>query len=713
MKKFAISLIMTLLCSSSAYATTDNQHTTDSLLFIAKQLYGDFIDFDKTMVQPVWTSENKVNAFSNNRMVGPVPPIMSEQFDICPFDSVYGVCPYDIYAKLHFDVGTANVTTDWGGFDRISIYTEAYAACLGIFFDTESPDTCFHTFIVPQADPWTPLSSRIFRFNVDSGAYTRYCVLFLPLSLTMGLPNLFIHGRVDGEYESSGTFETEYTVSFSGKVQNTVFHCHLPNDDKYNIFTCNSNADMNMLISYDGNILYNDNYEGTGDVDWGNNSRINIPYNNQNDSVIFSLLLWGDSEEKIIGDSTVYVLQDSVITDLFIAKNLHMSEHNQSILFPNYKEDDAIITDKGGGDYNCFVFAQGFPHESYSFSAFSWNTHLASVQNNVYDWGIYTCYGATEENSVLDMWFKDGEMTHVSVKSGTKHAMGYAWESKLGVNPRVMHPRYALTNDLPNINGYGHVGLHFILKPQDEITEIAYIENVNFSDTDLKTIQKMVDQEPLFKQVEFEKYYSKVCEIVKDYYVSNLSLLNHYSEYKTLLDFCKDNPNILGRVFQKLNDGDELAMQIIADFAIKGNEDVMDWMWSYHPRKEVACAKPEEIFRSDISNATLFVKGLLKKMNKFSDKESLQGFTYSDEKDSFQIKIIDREICLSFLLNERETITISYVNNSLGNNGKFVVENKLFEKGRHNVYFKVSESGLYIISYIVNGNIYTKKVVVK
>lgn len=126
--------------------------------------------------------------------------------------------------------------------------------------------------------------------------------------------------------------------------------------------------------------------------------------------------------------------------------------------FPLLKPDDAILS-SNTGYYNCIGWSGGmtqwiWPPSNYSLYNNCWNNGLACFDGFYGNqparfpgaW-TYTRTGATEANSVVDLWALLGSYTHGSVrKPGNDHPHGYDWESKPGGTPRTMHPRYALTN---------------------------------------------------------------------------------------------------------------------------------------------------------------------------------------------------------------------------------------------------------------------------
>lgn len=71
----------------------------------------------------------------------------------------------------------------------------------------------------------------------------------------------------------------------------------------------------------------------------------------------------------------------------------------------------------------------------------------------------YTRTGADDDNAVIALWARNAApaaFNHASVRgSANGHPHGYAWESKLGPQGRIFHPRDALINE--DEGAYGHI----------------------------------------------------------------------------------------------------------------------------------------------------------------------------------------------------------------------------------------------------------------
>lgn len=117
--------------------------------------------------------------------------------------------------------------------------------------------------------------------------------------------------------------------------------------------------------------------------------------------------------------------------------------------------------------YNCISWAGGITSH-WVWPADSLSSYSAPDSLSAFDIFFasrgFTRTGATEDNSVIDLWSRydsvlfKSEYTHASIrKRADSNAHGYDWESKAGALIRAFHPRYALASKY-----YAEVVGHYI-----------------------------------------------------------------------------------------------------------------------------------------------------------------------------------------------------------------------------------------------------------
>lgn len=250
-----------------------------------------------------------------------------------------------------------------------------------------------------------------------------------------------------------------------------------------NFFTCKLTAgDTRMIVSrYAASSAraYSDDYSGGGGSwNWGLASRIKKDFTGS-DSVRYAFVC-------------AFSPSATGICDIYMGcgnSNLPLLEPQN---FPLLTQDDAIRSAPATGAYNCIAWSGGVSN-TWIWPPSNLSTYNCSSANylqcfdNFYSnnpvrypgaWN-YTRTGATEANSIVDLWKTATAYTHASVKKpGNNHPHGYDWESKPGSTNRTLHPRYALTQ----ANWYGSVSNYY--KATGTYARNANVQQAFSSDAD-------------------------------------------------------------------------------------------------------------------------------------------------------------------------------------------------------------------------------------
>ncbi len=217
----------------------------------------------------------------------------------------------------------------------------------------------------------------------------------------------------------------------------------------------------------------------------------------------------------------------------------------------------------------------------------------------------YTREGATEANSVIDLWSWDSslgpwtEFMHASVRRpGNDHPHGYDWESKNASDERFFHPRYAIRGDLENGDPeveYGQVVARY--RPVEgtiaaaagatpigfadaEKAGLVQSEHVVFTDSEEAKLARLEGSIPEAVKEAFEaKHQAWVAtweaEAVK--VQSNAKAYARSAEYLEFLRFCRgQGRTVWPLLFQKLKVGARFIHLPILALTLDGREGVMD-----------------------------------------------------------------------------------------------------------------------------------------
>lgn len=313
---------------------------------------------------------------------------------------------------------------------------------------------------------------------------------------------------------------------------------------------------------------FNDDYSGSGDFNWGLASRVKQQFS-------------PDIRYALVSSYSSY--------DPTGTADLYMKLDNSDIMsyFPNLKADDAIKSAPESSAYNCISWSGGITNDwcwppSPSSPWYDPNPLTAFDKyygNNPSRYSgawTYTRSGATESNSVVDLWANSDGYTHGSVrKPGNDHPHGYDWESKPGGLMRTHHPRHALSGD-----AYGNVDKYYKqtgtyasmassqtiggLTLEESIERgLTILEKVELSEDEKAKQSNLIENIPEEVKQEFNTKYIAWKETWDDPNLriySNPRMFTQSRQYEEFLSFCTEqDKTIWPLLFQKYEQGDELV----------------------------------------------------------------------------------------------------------------------------------------------------------
>lgn len=489
-----------------------------------------------------------------------------------------------------------------------------------------------------------------------------------------------------------------------------------PTDKEYNSFLCykTGNGDPYMdLMSYSSNRIHlarNDNGSSYGgDYSWGDCPRIKT----QLSVATSSALVFNKSSSYPTCTADVYLGFPN-------AMDISSSIFNT---FPNLKEGDAIASAPpssvynciawAGGDWNSWVFHPNTPYYNNNF-----NNALAWFDNYFLSRG-YTRSGATVSNSIIDLWGSSSSITHASIRKYSNYDQiphGYSWESKLGQNLRIYHPRYALVSSL-----YGNVIEYYIKSPSSSMSNSVYedvaegrlvIENVQFTDSEISYINQMICS---LDDIEVSLFYARYQEwknTIKESIYSNPQQLTNNDAYKALHDLCTNNKKLRYLTLKLFEEKDQMAQILFYDLWYEDYKEQYDQV--VEDNKKNNTKDGVLIYRNSYTTAVKYAKLILEKISgidrSFKESGKKSAISYS-EKNAFSVKSVDKTIDVRFSIAEDATVSV-LVYTLDGTIVDQPLNNKPLSAGSHLVSSVISKPGTYLVVYIENGTTSVKKVII-
>ena len=551
-----------------------------------------------------------------------------------------------------------------------------------------------------------------------------------------GLYYLLVEAKNQGDYNSvallirNSLYKTfASNTSFGAYKEAPMGYIYVSNTDScYNIFTVNGRSSAAYyeadpclwLKKYDWEknretiVAYNDNNDTPSDFNWGKNARIRTK------------LPDGESYNTLLSSA----FPSYGTTDTCDFYHSFWNTPAPQNYFQNLKDEDRIESYTYDNDFNCvswtcgdintWLWPRGDNNDIKWFDKLYNNETVSSTFGNYKraDGSLkYTRQGATAENSVIDVWgfIGNGEFifTHTSIRNysdGIPH--GYDWESKLGTNPRIFHPRYSLESI-----DFGKVIVHYRIADNQTVTnrssrsimaeaiadEELVMENITLTPEEEVLLEEGVNNIPAKKIETFNSLYNKWKAYTAEHgHESNMFKFKNCTEYTELLTYINSIANGETLAYDKFIKGDFFVAVLIKDLSDRpdsGTEEIWNSIMNA-PLKDNTIRTPR-------ANVTMFIKAVLEKTEA---SEITEGIKQSND-DDFNVTVSSSQITVDVDLQEASKYSIQVMN--LQNDYTFQLSpEKTAEKGKYTHKCDV-EPGLYVVTYKLNGNINSKKIIVQ
>ena len=490
-----------------------------------------------------------------------------------------------------------------------------------------------------------------------------------------------------------------------------------------NIFATNWGHDLQLFVLRDrtatnpGKVRYcSTGYGSTPLYNWGTNPRV---------KAVFSSATTGLIVNDLTGDGIVPQL--APLTNIYAGclaptPRLQSQFSNNADIIENMMisapiNDRYLSWDWAVGEWNVK------DHQDSPFHQFYGDREgpLGKADEIFFKQG-YKRVAAGFSEAAIDVYGKvengDTIVKHAAVRAYyTKDALGYDWESKLGARERVFHPRNGLGDRyVQRLASYVPMTMAEIAQGNsyEQIYRDYVYENAQLTNAEASVIVNATIPISYDDMDDFDLYYDRTADVLENSYESDYSDVDSCVHYANLLQLCQREPLLIYYAFLYVDEGEELAVKLIQDLMDVDNHPAMQAVRAYNRSHMYvgSGANRHKVRRTVQTNAVLFIKELLAMMNNQQQQAPPQGISYSNDEDAFAARANDGSIDVQFSLPEDATVSLcvatpdgSMIDQQIGG--------QRMEQGDHSRRIGVRKPGVYVVSYVVNGRIYNKKVSVK
>ena len=443
---------------------------------------------------------------------------------------------------------------------------------------------------------------------------------------------------------------------------------------------------------------WNDDYSydsSTSDFNWGTSARIDGTITN------------GDRILVASKNSNV-----SIVTDIY-AGCKNVKSNSLFVDEVNLKSADVLASGCQDDTYNCIAWSVG-----------EWTTYHEPgglyIGSQTYE-DFYAQYGltpigATESNSVVDLWggvLPNGRkyLLHASVKAKSNpYSTGYDWESKAGAGDtyRIFHPRYSMKAS------YGEVLFH--LRKDPSLNTLQYpvdyrvLAFASYNQSEKEQIRTGVNHISKQTLQDFTELFCR-CEIAGERLV-NATVDNYeqVKEYQDIFSICIKEPQLQYVLFQKLEDRSLLALKLLKDVVVLQNiglaKDVIQ-----QANQNKWTDEGKRIIRPIFTDAILFAKALLAQY-RGEDNISYDSELVLSNSSRYDIQVEDHQATVTLDIPELSSVSIVCAD-LMGREINYILRNEALPEGLQTITFPMQRSGMYVVSVIIDGIVYERKINIK
>ncbi len=607
--------------------------------------------------------------------------ILSHLWDVMPRQAALNRPPYLFYCKTNYNVlPTFYKVLDLTAGDSVNVTTTASYGRYAMFLFRCDNYSGREANAATSLNPLYPISTVV----SSSASY-------MVLAVSMTGQQFHADVTVNGITYSNVPFSPNILV-YPEKAYK-----------EYVAFTSQSSEDMMMLsLNRDGSIRqFNDDNDISSNYDWGTEPRI-TDYPQENRVALM-----------IVFPKNMYT--QSATTNVYTRcwVNYGRSVQPQELNDPqaNVTYADLVTTDTVS-TYNSMAWACGRWLEWVDYVYNQDTTEWAFYDGMLNRLG-YTRTGATNTNSDIDVFvgMKSSPyrpaITNMTVKSSCHpYSLGYDWESKLGSNKRFMHNRLYVRS--LSGTGFGTVMYYYRKTRQPSELPTFIYENVSFTANEAADIERRAASLSDDDREWFSYQYGRVKEAFDTCYSSTLLVLEENDDYRELLDACLENADLMSLAYQRLDEGDLIPCLLVYDVMQATAPDVLAVSRSQSAAYRHDSDK--EYVRNIQSEATACAKLLLSRQSgKENALQALKGNTYSDDESAFSMEVKDKSVMVRFRL-DRPARVLLRMDTQHGMPVANAFSRQRLGGGVHQAVLTANRRGTYIVSLLINGQIYSRKI---
>ena len=243
------------------------------------------------------------------------------------------------------------------------------------------------------------------------------------------------------------------------------------------------------------------------------------------------------------------------------------------------------------------------------------------------------------------------------------------------------------------------------------VVNVVY-ENYQLSTEEIGQIRSQVSHIPSDVIKSFDYCYGSLHDSFSNSPYSDPNVIRDEKDYKALMKIFEMYPAAKYLLYMKVCEAETISVPILQDIVLPDNDDRLQRILSEN-KEHPTTPDGANIIYTNLSVATKLISGLLyKDLNKTIEGLHWNQSTLSDDESILNVMAAEKRVVVNISLADDAIVSLQ-LNSSMGNFESTALKKKGMAKGSYSFDMPVNQRGMYIVRLIVNGRLYSRKIMIE